>query len=70
MVRFHINVFHICSQSKAEEVKLSADLSQLLIGEESFTLGDMVVIFSVLSQESFTGIITAISHRLVFSTVI
>lgn len=44
-------------------MRLSSDLSQLIIGEEVFTIGDLVVLFSVLSQESFSGVITAISHR-------
>ena len=44
-------------------MRLSSDLSQLIVGEEVFTIGDLVVLFSVLSQESFSGVITAISHR-------
>ena len=44
-------------------MKLSGDLSELFIGEESFSMGDMVVVFSVLSQENISGIITALSHK-------
>ena len=50
-------------QSKALEVKMSSDLSEFSIGDEVFGIGDMVVVFSVMSQESFSGVIAAISHR-------
>lgn len=44
-------------------VKISGDLSELYIGEEIFGMGDMVLVFSVLSQENISGIITALSHK-------
>ena len=60
---FILLIFPFFLQSKALEVKMSSDLSQFSIGEELFGIGDMVVVFSVISQESFSGVITAISHR-------
>jgi hypothetical protein len=46
-------VFHI--QLPAHEVRLSGDLSEIYIAEETFAAGDLVVVFSVLSQESIHG---------------
>lgn len=53
------------TKSKAldKEVRLSGDLSELFIGEESYCTGDLCTVFSVLSQENICGIITALSHR-------
>lgn len=45
------------------EIRLSGDLSEIYIGDEAFTAGDLVVVFSVLSQENIHGIITAITPR-------
>lgn len=42
---------------------MSGDQSELYLGEEVFTTGDLVVVFSTLSQENIAGIITALSHR-------
>lgn len=44
-------------------MRVSGDLSELYIGNEIYTMGDWVVVFSVLSQENISGMITAISHR-------
>jgi hypothetical protein len=46
-------VFHI--KLPAHEVRLSGDLSEIYIAEETFAAGDLVVVFSVLSQESIHG---------------
>uniref|UniRef100_A0A7S3GR95 Uncharacterized protein n=1 Tax=Spumella elongata TaxID=89044 RepID=A0A7S3GR95_9STRA len=46
-----------------KEVRLSGDLSELFIGDDSYSTGDLCTVFSVLSQENICGIITALSHR-------
>lgn len=50
-------------QAPQQEVKVSGDQGELYLGEEAYTTGDMVAVFSTLSQETITGIITALSHR-------
>ena len=40
-------------QAFDKEVRLSGDLSELYIGDESFTTGDLCTVFSVLSQVSW-----------------
>jgi hypothetical protein len=42
-------------QLPAHEVRLSGDLSEIYIADETFAAGDLVVVFSVLSQESIHG---------------
>jgi hypothetical protein len=32
------------------------------VGDESYSAGDLVVVFSTLSQENISGIITALTH--------
>mmetsp|Transcript_46606 Transcript_46606/g.92352 ORF Transcript_46606/g.92352 Transcript_46606/m.92352 type:complete len:316 (-) Transcript_46606:71-1018(-) len=51
------------SKSLEREVRISGDLSELYVCDETYGAGDLVVVFSVLSQESFQGIITALSHQ-------
>ncbi len=42
---------------------LSGDLSELIIGNNIYGMGDTVAVFSVYSQENICGIITSLSHR-------
>jgi len=51
------------SQALTEEVRVSGDFSELYIGRIIYSLGDLVVIFSVLSQENISGVITSLTHR-------
>ncbi|KAJ1442954.1 hypothetical protein B484DRAFT_441840 [Ochromonadaceae sp. CCMP2298] len=50
-------------EQRSEQVRLSGDLAELYVGDETYAMGDMVVVFSVLSQENISGILTALSHR-------
>jgi hypothetical protein len=42
---------------------VSRDYSELTIGGEIYTLGSGIKVFSVLSQESFEGIVSAITDN-------
>jgi len=52
-----ILIFHaLCvwyRQALDKEVRLSGDLSELFIGEDSYSTGDLCTVFSVLSQVPF-----------------
>jgi hypothetical protein len=54
---------HPHSQAPNCEVRLSGDLTELFVGPESFSLGDLVVVFSALTQENISGVVTALSHK-------
>ncbi len=48
---------------------LSADLSELRVGSESFSVGDAIVVFSALSQEHLCGVVCALSaHEAIVRT--
>ena len=49
--------------SNATAVSVTHDPSVLKVGQATFGVGDLVVVFSVLSQESLSGVITTISDR-------
>jgi hypothetical protein len=51
------------SGSNATTVTVTHDPSVLKVGHSSFGVGDLVIVFSVLSQESLSGVITTISDR-------
>jgi len=51
------------SGSNATTVTVTHDPSVLKVGQASFGVGDLVIVFSVLSQESLSGVITTISDR-------
>lgn len=53
----------VLMKAPEREVRISGDLSELYVCGETYTTGDLVVVFSVLSQESFQGIITALNHQ-------
>ena len=42
-------------------MSLSEDLGEVRVGGEAFAVGDAVCVFSALSQETLSGIITALS---------
>lgn len=44
-------------------MRISGDLAEIYVGDEAFAPGDLVVVFSVLSQENVSGIVTALTHR-------
>ena len=50
-------------QALDREVRIRGDLSELYISDETFSTGDLVVVFSTTTQESFHGIITALTHH-------
>lgn len=49
-------------KSTTKEVSLNGDYSELTVGSDVYTIGECVNVFSVLSQETLSGVITAISH--------
>lgn len=50
-------------QGISTEVQIDASLNDFKIGKEIYSIGDLVIVFSVSSQENISGVITAISHR-------
>lgn len=44
-------------------VSIKIDSCELTVGAHAYNVGDLVVVFSVLSQESLSGVVTTISDR-------
>lgn len=46
----------------APTIALAADYTELLVGDAAYALGDAVTVFSSLSQESYCGVLAALSE--------
>ena len=44
-------------------MSINSDYSEITVGSDVFTIGEYVNVFSVLSQETLSGVITAIAHN-------